>query len=66
MIPMTTNKCMMCGTASVVDVTQVEYDNLVNTNMTIQDALPDRDLDFRELILTGLHSQCFDLATSVE
>lgn len=63
MLSMTTPPCMLCGKSSVVELTKTEYDKLVNTNLAIQDALPDRDADFRELILTGFHGDCFDQVT---
>jgi len=54
-----TPKCMLCGQRSEVSLTMEEVAALMARKL-IQDALPNRDADFRELVLTGTHPACWD------
>lgn len=51
--------CMACGNTSVLELTADETDRL-NAGAMVQNALPDRDADFRELLISGTHSSCWD------
>lgn len=68
MVTIQTPMCMICGIASEVEVTEEEYVHLgSSTHRHIQDALPNRDADFRELLISGTHPACWDtMADSVE
>lgn len=61
----TTPSCIGCGEASVVELTDDEYD-LLNEKRAdgrpahlIQNALAERDADFREHVKTGTHPECW-------
>lgn len=62
---LTTPKCMICGERSAVEITTAEALLLFakredgRPKHLIQDALPDRDADFRELVKTGTHPACW-------
>lgn len=62
MIAFTTPECTMCGKTTVVELTRTEFRACADpmTRPRIDLALPDRDLDFRELIQTGIHPECWD------
>lgn len=53
-----TPACIMCKERSYVTLSMREYRALQDHH--IQDALPTRDADFRELVLSGTHSECWD------
>lgn len=52
-------KCHLCGETETVEVTDQEFTALQNTRF-IQDALPNRDVDFRELLISGTHPECWN------
>ena len=54
-----TPPCIQCKQTSIVILTDEEHSALFR-NMSIQEALPDRDADFRELVKTGTHPACWD------
>lgn len=63
-----TPRCMLCGKTSGVTITIAELARLEATDpdngrptYLIQDALPDRDAGFRELIKTGTHPECWNI-----
>lgn len=51
--------CMVCKQSSVVGLTVEEYDAW-SAGAYAQDALPNRSADFREQLITGTHSKCWD------
>jgi hypothetical protein len=63
MIEITTPRCTECGKASTVELTPDEWRALtapVNGRMLlIQQALPNRDAAFRELVKSGIHDACW-------
>jgi transposase len=53
--------CPHCGQRSVVELTDEEYEKVIDPNRgLIQNVLPNRDVDFREVIITGTHPECWD------
>lgn len=58
MTTITTPRCIVCNASSEVDLTDAEVAAL--PTMLIQDALPEREADFRELVKTGTHPACWD------
>lgn len=61
----TTPPCMVCSQTSTLIITIEEWQRLsaIDDNgrprYLIQDALPERDSDFRELVMTGTHPECW-------
>lgn len=55
----TTPSCMLCKAATVLELTAQEATDL-QSGVYLQNALPLRDEDFRELVLTGTHAHCWD------
>lgn len=61
-----TPPCVVCNQESEVKLTLEEYRRLTQTRddgrpfYLIQDALPERDAGFRELVKTGTHPACWD------
>jgi len=60
-----TPRCLVCNETSVVELEDDEYKAL-GKDMLIQHALPNRDADFRELIMTGSHPKCWNKMFSDE
>ena len=60
-----TPPCMLCQEPSVVELTRTEFAAL-NGGGYIQDALPERDAAFRELVKTGTHPNCWETLTHPE
>lgn len=65
-LPLLTPSCMVCKKRTTVQITDLEFSRLTEINpdtgrlrYLIQDALPDRDADFRELVKTGTHPECW-------
>lgn len=54
-----TPRCMACGEASIVELTDSEQVAL-DSGALIQNALPHRTADERELLITGTHGECWD------
>ena len=55
-----TAACMICGRSSEVTLTDAEFAALGTTH--IQAALPDRTADERELLISGTHPACWNIA----
>ena len=55
----TTRPCMICNKVSVLEVEESEL-AARNAGAMVQDAFPTRDADFRELIISGTHPECWD------
>lgn len=55
-----TPTCIYCNKTSVLEITDEEFAAL-KTGALITEALPDRDADFREMIMTGIHPNCWDI-----
>lgn len=53
-----TPACMRCDKTSKVKLTAVEF-NALNGGGYIQDALAERSTDFRELLISGTHAECW-------
>lgn len=51
--------CRVCRKSNMVALTADEA-NALTSGAHIQDALPNRDDDFRELFISGTHSDCWD------
>lgn len=64
-IDIITPECWVCHGRSHVGLTPEEYEALNARDEQgrpahlIQDALPNRDADFRELVKTGIHPECW-------
>lgn len=58
MATIVTPPCMKCGERSTVELTETERAAL-ETGALIQLALPERDADFRELVISGIHPACW-------
>lgn len=54
-----TKPCMLCNKTSEIEVTAVEAAALKSGAYT-QDALAERDADFRELVISGTHPACWE------
>jgi hypothetical protein len=54
-----TPRCLKCNRTSTVEVTNEEYVALTR-DLNIQQALPERDANFRELVKTGTHPACWE------
>ena len=54
-----TPRCFSCDQKSEVEITQGEYDNYLNKRQHVQVAMPDRDANFRELLISGTHNACW-------
>jgi hypothetical protein len=63
MIRVTTAPCMVCRKTTLVELTRVEFKALAENQVSVQEALPDRDKGFCELFITGTHPECWDAAT---
>jgi hypothetical protein len=60
-IRLITPPCPRCGETSEVMLTRKEFAMLAHPSRPlIQDCLPDRDVDFCELVKSGYHSTCWD------
>jgi hypothetical protein len=64
-VPLLCPPCPECGEREQVQLTGREFHDLVTPLADgrmrfIQDALPDRDAGFRELVKTGTHPACWD------
>jgi hypothetical protein len=63
-VKVTTPPCMLCNETSLVELTREEFTKLIHPSQPrIDKVLPNRDLDFRELVMTGTHSACWDVLT---
>ncbi len=54
-----TNPCISCGAVSHVQVDEDKYNEWQN-GKSIQDVWPDKDTNWRELLITGTHGDCWD------
>lgn len=61
MIEVETPNCPECGEFAFISVPKAGYD-LWKSGLHIQTALPDLSSNERELLLTGFHPECWDLA----
>ncbi len=59
MISVGTSACFVCETTAIVVLTEEEYSR-ISSGMAVQDALPDRDAAFRELLVSGVHEHCWE------
>ena len=57
-VPHVTARCMFCQQTSTVELSRLEAE-LWKQGTPIQDAMPDRPADERELIRSGIHPQCW-------
>lgn len=55
-----TPTCMHCKMSDIITVSDNEYKQL-SKGMALQDVFPDRDADFRELMISGTHAECWDI-----
>lgn len=59
-IRVTTPPCIHCERTTEVVLSAAEYNALILGDALLRDALPDRDADFRELVKSGVHRECWD------
>lgn len=57
----TTPKCPRCGKTSSFTITFEQYKNVVQGFMHMQDIFPGMSADDRETLISGYHSDCWDL-----
>ena len=57
-ITVKTPPCIVCGAPSIVELQRAEWVALQGRAL-IQEALPTRDADFRELVKSGTHPACW-------
>lgn len=57
--------CIVCGKRSAVTLTVAEWLRYA-AGMLVQAALPERDADFRELVVSGTHPHCWDRVLNAE
>lgn len=55
----TTPKCMVCKNSEIVEMTEEEFSSFTN-GLGLMVSFPERDADFRELVKTGTHPECWD------
>lgn len=55
-----TPRCMRCGKSSAVHVPSDAYRRWVVDREPIQVAMPEMDLDTREMLISGTHPECWD------
>lgn len=60
-----TPPCLVCGQRSAVTVTDREWAAYA-AGALVQVAMPDRDAEFRELVVTGTHPHCWDNVFNAE
>jgi hypothetical protein len=58
-VRLTTPPCVHCERTSEVTLTATEFMALCTPDLLIQEALPERDDDFRELVKSGIHKECW-------
>lgn len=54
-----TPTCHLCGKSDSLELTDAEVAGMERTRF-IQDALPNRSVDFREMLISGTHPACWD------
>lgn len=59
MVLVETKQCVQCGKTTLVGVTREQYDKILQ-RLKVQEVFPEDTSDFRELIITGTHSECWD------
>lgn len=59
-VRVTTPACFLCGKTSVVMLSRGEFKAVAEGYLAIQNALPQRDAAFRELVGQGTHSECWE------
>ena len=59
-INLRTPTCTFCGKQGFVTLTREEFRALNDKTLLIQDALPNRDADFREQVISGTHPRCWE------
>ena len=62
-IDVITHPCPRCGATSTLRVPKINFDKW-QAGAFIQDAFRDYSPDFRELLMSGYHDECFELDTS--
>lgn len=60
-----TPMCLVCGQRSVVMVTDGEWARYA-AGSPVQVAMPARNAEFRELVVSGTHPQCWDKVFNAE
>lgn len=58
-VAVTTPACPYCGKASVLNVS-IDGFAAMGAGALVQEAFPELSKDEREMLLTGLHPDCFD------
>ena len=65
-IKVVTGPCPYCHKTTLVELTRTEFKALAENEVSIQEALPNRDAGFRELFITGTHPEHWDATTKGE
>jgi len=55
-----TQACISCHKTSTVQMTASQYLRYRGGVENLQDIFPDATADFRELLITGTHKECWD------
>ena len=58
-------KCMMCGKQETVEVDEGSF-NSWKAGELIQFAFPDKDDNFKELLISGTHPECWEKMWKVD
>lgn len=53
-----TTPCFSCNESSVIEVSVNQSERLMNGD-SVQDIFPDASPDFRELLISGIHPECW-------
>lgn len=52
--------CMVCSSRGEVAVTMEEYNRLMTGALISDHTFPDMTADVREMLISGIHPECFD------
>ena len=53
-------ECVSCGKVYHIDMTQEQYDRLLERKECIQDILPEVEPGIRELVISGICPECWN------
>lgn len=54
-----TKPCFGCGNSAVVEISETEFE-AISSGIYVQDAMPTRSPEFRELFISGTHEHCWE------
>lgn len=61
MATIVTKACVVCGKAGAVELTDAEFEAYKTQKGFIQKVLPRLTAGEREMLISGTHSECFDI-----